>query len=196
MVRKYSNRQTGKAGNPHVGGSINPGSPRGVTSSANLPATLDDTSPLDNPAVAYQERMRVAAAQASHDRAYRTAPFTKRARLDFLEALAGGMPVFDICVLLGVSRRTVYRQRQTDQDFAREWDEAIEMRYQPVADRLQDIAQYGDPSSMATVRASEILLRVNPAFGAQPKGQRATATLRQTAEGGALTVTLGAPTAD
>ena len=196
MVRKYSNRQTGKAGNPHVGGSINPGSPRGVTSSANLPATLDDTSPLDNPAVAYQERMRVAAEQANHDRAYRVAPFTKRAMRDFLDHLAGGMSVFDICRLLGVARPTVYARRRQDEEFARAWDEAIEMRYQPVADRLQDIAQYGDPSSMATVRASEILLRVNPAFSQQPKGQRATATLKQTAEGGALTVTLGAPTAD
>ena len=196
MVRKYSNRQTGKAGNPHVGGAINPGSPRGVANSANLPATLDDTSPLDNPAVAYQERMRVAAEQAGHDRAHRNSPFTTRGMKDFLELLAGGMPVFDICRLLGVARTTVYARRRQDEEFARKWDEAIEMRYQPVADRLQDIAQYGDPSSMATVRASEILLRVNPAFSQQPKGQRATATLKQTAEGGALTVTLGAPTAD
>lgn len=104
-------------------------------------------------------KIRVALEQARHDAEHARFPLTKAAKADFLRLVAAGMPVFDIAVLLKVSRGTFYNHRNVDPDFAQAWERALEMRYTPIEDRLADIAVSGAPEAMATVRAAEVLLK-------------------------------------
>lgn len=61
----------------------------------------------------------------------------KKAKELFLEALRDGLPVIDAADLSGRGRRTLYRWRQLDRDFAAAWDEA----YDAGADMLEQEAQ-------------------------------------------------------
>lgn len=143
-----------------------------------------------------QERIRVALEQAAHDREYALQPFDDEAQVHFLRLLASGMPVFDICRFLKVSRSTAYYVKRENPEFESKWLDALEMRVTPVEDRLRDIAEAGDPTSMATVRAAEVLLKGNiRRYNQAPRMPAVSASIQQGgSEGPRFTMTLGQPT--
>lgn len=134
--------------------------------------------------------IRVALEQAKHDAAHAAMPLDDEARAHFLRLLAAGMPVFDICQVLQVSRTTVYWARNHDDEFAERWTLALEQRYTPVEDRLANIALKGSPDSMATVRAAEVLLKGGIRRYGPPPPKIATATLTSP-DGRSISVQLG-----
>jgi hypothetical protein len=114
---------------------------------------LSDTETL-GPAI------KRAAAEMTHDEGTRAVPLSKQRRDGFLLALAAGLPVTAAAALAGVSRRTLYDYRRRDEEFAEQWDDALEASLGPIEARLERVAIEGDANSMATVRAAEALLRV------------------------------------
>jgi hypothetical protein len=139
------------------------------------------------------EKIRVALEQARWDREHRDRPMNRAIERNFLDLFASGVPEFQICQLLGISRGTIYQRRRRDPEFGQRWDEARESRYTPIEDRLAEIAETGDMGSMATVRAAEVLLKGSIArYNSAPR-QQASATIRQTAEGGQLSISVGTP---
>jgi len=127
--------------------------------------------------------MHVALAIAANDRAHAKMPLTKRARADFITLLSAGVPVQEICSRLQLASRTLYDARHADPEFNRLWEDAIERRYLPIEDRLASIARSGDPSSMATVRAAEVLLKGSIRRYSQSPATNASAKLTQHADG-------------
>ena len=77
----------------------------------------------------------------------------------FLLALSSGLSVSAAAALAGVARRTLYDRRARDEEFARRWDDALDMSVNAIEERFSEIAMTGDAASMATVRAGEALLR-------------------------------------
>lgn len=162
-----------------------------------MPDDLTETTSLVSEPAALSpaaEKIRVMLEQAKSDRQYRERSFTKKAEADFLGLFASGMPVHDACQMLQISSATLYLRRKLKPEFAELWEEARERRYLPVEDRLADIAMTGEPSSMATVRAAEVLLKGSgiARYNSAPR-QTASATVKQTAEGGQLSVSIGTP---
>ena len=51
---------------------------------------------------------------------------TDKKRAAFLKTLAGGGSITKGCELIGISRQAMYARRSADEDFAREWDDAVE----------------------------------------------------------------------
>lgn len=61
-----------------------------------------------------------------HEQGHAHVPLTKQRREAFLVALASGLSVTSAAALAGVARRTVYRHRERDSDFAQAWEDAVE----------------------------------------------------------------------
>ena len=130
------------------------------------------------------ERMRVALVQAEQERAWRAKPLTNAAKKLFIEGLAAGIPITKIAEALEYPRMMFYRHRDADPKFAEEWDKAIEVRTEPIVDRLTLIAQYGATDNMATVQAAKILLQGGiPRFRDKPPATTASAKLTKHADG-------------
>lgn len=86
-------------------------------------------------------------------------PLTEERQEGFLLALAAGLSVSTAVALAGVSRRTLYEHRRRDEEFAEQWDDALELSLGQIEGRLETIAIQGEMGSIATVRAAEALLR-------------------------------------
>jgi transposase-like protein len=61
---------------------------------------------------------------------------TPKKRKDFLTCLSSGQSVAAACKTTGIARKTVYKWKQRDAQFAQDWDEAID----DGTDGLEDIA--------------------------------------------------------
>lgn len=88
----------------------------------------------------------------------------------------------------------LYRARHADPEFDKAWTEALEAGCSPVERRLQAIALDGDPGSMATVRAAEVLLKTRHRAHQQRPAGAVSATVDT--PGGSLTVRVGHPVSD
>jgi hypothetical protein len=100
-----------------------------------------------------------AAAMIVSDNQVRGRRLTAQRADAFLLALGSGLSVSASAALAGVARRTLYDMRARDEEFARRWDDALDMSVNVIEERFSEIAMTGDPGSMATVRAGEALLR-------------------------------------
>ena len=141
------------------------------------------------------EKTRVALRQALLERERRNRPISKAMKAQFLEFLALGLPVAMICNELGIARMTVYNHRNSDEAFAKAWHRALEVRSEPIVDRLHEIAEYGSADAMATVRAAEVLLKGTVRrFNQAPAPLSASATMTKHVDGSSsFTTRIGAP---
>jgi hypothetical protein len=65
----------------------------------------------------------------------------------------------------GVSAWTAYRARKADSSFAAQWDEALQESVSEVEMRAFEIALQGDPTSSATAKLIEMVLKAHrPAY--------------------------------
>lgn len=124
------------------------------------------------------------------DGARRLVPFSKDRKAAFVAAVAAGLNVHAACDVVGIATSTLYAQRNSDSEFARAWADALEASTAPIEERLANIAAIGAADSMATVRAAEVLLKHRDPRR-YTKAPAVSAELRQTAEGGSFSVTLG-----
>lgn len=118
-------------------------------------------------------------------------PFTRERREAFLDALACGLTVTAAADLVGIKRTHVYHVIRTDERFAQAFHEARDLSVDFLEERLSDIALTGDPSSMATVRAAETVMRGRSAR--YQTGGRASVQLKQGEGGSSLSVSVGTP---
>lgn len=68
-----------------------------------------------------------------------------RAKARFLQALRELPNVSTACELSGLSRSYAYAERQTDQAFREQWDEALECATDALEQRAFELAQAGCP---------------------------------------------------
>lgn len=143
------------------------------------------------------ERLRAAADRMEWDRAHRGVALSAQRRDTALAALRAGLPVSAAARLAGVSERTLYRERDRDAEFERDWAVALEAGAEAIETRLESIALIGEPGAMATVRAAETLLRgKSPRYRQSAPGVRPAAVARMETPGGTLSVSVGTPMPD
>lgn len=141
------------------------------------------------------ERIRVARDRMLAEGARIHLAIDTKARRVFLAALSAGLLVDDAAEVCGRSVAALYRLRNRDEAFRRDWDDAREASCAPIERRLEEIARHGAIDSMATVRAAEVSLRHRDPRRYQNAGQ-ARVEMRTSAEGGSLSVRLGTPGPD
>lgn len=99
-----------------------------------------------------EAREQMKGATDMNDRTHRT---HKKAR--FLACLRKGNTVAGAAAVAGIARSTAYEWRRNDSDFAREWDDAIEVGTDSIEDALLDKALRMD--SAESVTAAIFLLK-------------------------------------
>ena len=124
-------------------------------------------------------RVRAAALRMSTNVANRGNSASREAKVQFLLSLGCGLSVQASAALVGVSERQFYRERKRDADFAAEWETSLEMRTEPIEERLADIAMTGDPAAMSTIRAATAILAAS-----NPRHRNRTQVTRTTAPDG------------
>jgi len=122
------------------------------------PESLDPKHPGAARALA-ASLVRAAAAQLALAEDKRGRNISKRQREAFLIAVAVGVGVHAAADFAGCSMNALYGIRRRDAEFRASWDDALEASLDSVDTRLLSIALHGDPGSMATVRAAELLAR-------------------------------------
>lgn len=133
-----------------------------------------------------EDRIRVALEQATQERAWATKPISKASKALFIQGLAAGVPITVISEKLEIGRIAFYRLRRADSEFAQAWDDALEIRAEPIIDRLADIAESGAADAMATVRAAEVLLRGTvKRFNQAPASTQVSAKMTKHSDGSA-----------
>ena len=83
----------------------------------------------------------------------------KRRRKRLIEHLAAGLTVSQACRRIGMAPTTVYAARRASPEFDDACQAAIEIGTDPIVERFQAIAMHGEPTSMATIRAGEVILK-------------------------------------
>lgn len=116
----------------------------------------------DVPAINVDEERRLslrdAVVQAQNGLLTRPA-FDKRRRKAFIELLAAGLTASQACRQVGISAVYVAKLRRDDPTFDDAVMTAIEIGTDPIVERFTAIALHGEPTSMATVRAGEVVLK-------------------------------------
>lgn len=106
-----------------------------------------------------QARIDAAAVSVTYGAGQRAVRATDDHKALFLLWLGTGLPIAVSAALTGVTADTMYRHRRQDKEFAEAWDDALEASLAPIEERMSEIAINGNPESMATVRAAELMLR-------------------------------------
>lgn len=122
------------------------------------PETLDPKDPAAARKLA-ATLIRAAAAELALAEGKRGKNISRRQREAFLIALAVGVGVHAAADFAGCSLSGLYGMRRREREFREAWDDALEASLDSVDTRLFTIALHGDPGSMATVRAAELLAR-------------------------------------
>lgn len=149
--------------------------PRGYTSAMDdetkvvqLPQRRDAERINDEPMVADEKAARRAAEEArvrdkfdklTRLQASRQVKFDAPRREMYLELLAIGYSQSKAAGLVQVHPNSISYHRRHDAQFAGLEAEAIALGADDVLDRLREIAETGDPGSMATIRAAETVLK-------------------------------------
>jgi len=148
-----------------------------------------DTKPEALPEHAFE--VERAAAELQTWSRFRPGPLSHEQAEALLDAIAEGMSISQACRALGIRPNEVLRHAAMDEEFALALHIARDLSAEPIEERLSDIALNGDPTSMATVRAAEILLK-----GKSDRYNRRFSTSTQVdlkTGGGRLRVRVGTP---
>jgi hypothetical protein len=88
--------------------------------------------------------------------------FTPKRRAAFLAAIAKGMSAETAATAIGVTRRTVYHWRETDEQFKQEWIEASDLSVDALESKLYDLAKEGDITALIFALRSRRAETYNP----------------------------------
>jgi hypothetical protein len=122
---------------------------------------------------------------------FKPGPLHQQVAEALLDAIAEGYSISSACKVLGIRPNDVLRHAAQDEEFALALQIARDISAEPIEERLQDIALNGDPNSVTTVRAAEILLK-----GKSDRYNRRFSTSTQVdlkTGGGRLRVKVGTP---
>ena len=116
----------------------------------------------DFPAIDVDEeraRSLSAALQLAENSAITRVTLDKRRRKRVIEYLAAGLTISQAAQRIGMTPTTIHRARRESPEFDDAVIAAIEIGTDPVVERFVAIAMHGNPESMATIRAGEVVLK-------------------------------------
>lgn len=117
----------------------------------------DDSTAID---VDAERALSLRAAVETAQNGVLTRPsFDKRRRRLFIEYLAEGLSQSQAARQVGASNSYIWQLRKAQPEFDEACMAAIEIGTDPIVERFTAIALHGNPESMATVRAGEVVLK-------------------------------------
>lgn len=117
----------------------------------------DDTPAID--VDAERAKSLSVALQLAENSAITRVTLDKRRRKRVIEYLAAGLSISQAAQRIGMTPTTIHRARRESPEFDDAVIAAIEIGTDPVVERFVAIAMHGNPESMATIRAGEVVLK-------------------------------------
>lgn len=108
---------------------------------------------------AERERSLSAATALALNSVVSRATLDRKRRKIVVELLASGLTIAQAARQVGLSSYQVHAARRSSPEFDEACTIAIELGTDPIVERFQAIALHGNPESMATIRAGEVVLK-------------------------------------